>query len=301
MVWSNPKPSWRAVMALAADQHGVVARRQLIAMGISRRAIDHRLRRGRLHLVFRAVYAVGRPALTRYGLWMAAVLACGEDSALSHGSAAALAGFGGEGDQIEVSVARDVRLDGIRAHVRRSFHDLSTTIDRGISVTAPIQTLIDMAPQRDVAELARAVNEADRLDAIRWDELQAGLETMAGQPGVAKLRSVLAGFTLTDSELERMFLPVARAAGLAHPLTQHKLDGFRVDFYWPDLGLVVETDGLRYHRTPATQARDLRRDQVHTAAGRTPLRFSHWQIAHEPRRVEQTLRDVARRLSARAA
>jgi very-short-patch-repair endonuclease len=74
-----------------------------------------------------------------------------------------------------------------------------------------------------------------------------------------------------------------------------------VDFYWPDLGLVVETDGLRYHRTPATQTRDLRRDQIHAAAGRTPLRFSHWQVAHEPRRVEQTLRDVARRLSARAA
>jgi very-short-patch-repair endonuclease len=97
---------------------------------------------------------------------------------------------------------------------------------------------------------------------------------------------VLTEFTLTESELERRFLPVARAADLAEPLTQHSLDGFRVDFYWPDLGLVVETDGLRYHRTPATQTRDLRRDQAHTRAGRTPLRFSHWQIAHEPRRVD---------------
>ncbi len=71
----------------------------------------------------------------------------------------------------------------------------------------------------------------------------------------------------------------------------------RTDFYWPDLGLVVETDGLRYHRTPAQQAKDRRRDQAHTAAGLTPLRFTHGQIAFEPAYVRATLEEVARRLS----
>jgi very-short-patch-repair endonuclease len=71
---------------------------------------------------------------------------------------------------------------------------------------------------------------------------------------------------------------------------------FRVDFYWPELGLVVETDGLRYHRTPAQQARDRERDQAHLAAGRTPLRFTHAQVRFEPDRVRATLGSVTRRL-----
>lgn len=103
-----------------------------------------------------------------------------------------------------------------------------------------------------------------------------------------------ATFVLTDSELERYFLPIARRAGLGRPLTQARVNGFDVDFYWPELGLVVETDGLRYHRTPSQQARDRVRDQTHTAAGLVPLRFTHWQVRHERRRVQETLEAVAR-------
>ncbi|HWN73114.1 MAG TPA: DUF559 domain-containing protein, partial [Solirubrobacterales bacterium] len=76
---------------------------------------------------------------------------------------------------------------------------------------------------------------------------------------------------------------------------------FEVDFYWPDLGLVVETDGLRYHRTPAEQARDRLRDQAHTAAGLTPLRFTHEQVRYEPEHVLTVLRATAQVLLGRAS
>jgi very-short-patch-repair endonuclease len=75
------------------------------------------------------------------------------------------------------------------------------------------------------------------------------------------------------------------------------VNGFRVDFFWPDLGLVVETDGLTYHRTAAQQARDRLRDQAHTAAGLTPLRFTHAQVRYEPGHVEHVLRTTYRRLA----
>jgi very-short-patch-repair endonuclease len=61
---------------------------------------------------------------------------------------------------------------------------------------------------------------------------------------------------------------------------------------------VVETDGLRYHRTPAQQARDRLRDQAHLAAGTTSVRFTHAQVRFEPEYVVQTLDSVARRLRA---
>ena len=70
------------------------------------------------------------------------------------------------------------------------------------------------------------------------------------------LRELLdrSNFSLTDSELERRFLPLAHSAGLPPPQTRRRVNGFRVDFFWPELGLVVETDGLTYHRTPVAQA-----------------------------------------------
>jgi very-short-patch-repair endonuclease len=105
--------------------------------------------------------------------------------------------------------------------------------------------------------------------------------------------------TLTDSELERLFLPIANAAGLPKPLTRHRLHGYRVDFFWPKLGLVVETDGLRYHRTPATQTRDRERDQLLTAAGLTVLRFTHAQVRYQPKRVQTRLASTAKRLMRR--
>src|SRR4051794_40907695 len=111
-----PSIDHQAVWALVRAQHGVIARWQLIELGFSAEAIRHRVRSGRLYpLQFRGVYAVGRRELTREGVWMAAVLACGEGAALSHESAAQLLGIRRyERGDIEVSIpaARTVRRKG---------------------------------------------------------------------------------------------------------------------------------------------------------------------------------------------
>src|SRR5258708_12250952 len=84
------QPSAAALWALAERQHGVVTRQQMLTLGFSPDAIKHRLAKRRLHSVLRGVFAVGRPQLTVYGRWMAAILSCGPEAVLSHGSAAAL-------------------------------------------------------------------------------------------------------------------------------------------------------------------------------------------------------------------
>jgi very-short-patch-repair endonuclease len=83
---------------------------------------------------------------------------------------------------------------------------------------------------------------------------------------------------------------------MPQPLTKAIVEGYEVDFFWPGLGLVVETDGLRYHRTASEQTRDHRRDQAHVAAGLATLRFTHWQVRHEPEHVRRILRRTAPRL-----
>jgi very-short-patch-repair endonuclease len=145
-----------------------------------------------------------------------------------------------------------------------------------------------------------AINEADKRDLIDPEALRFVIAERGGRPGVPLLREILdrRTFTLTRSTLERLFLPIARKAGLPLPNTRVWLNGFEVDFYWPDLGLVVETDGLRYHRTPSQQARDRVRDQAHMRAGLTPLRFTHAQIRYEQAHVVAVLVEVSQRLRA---
>lgn len=283
--------------ALARRQHGLVSVAQLAAFGLSEDGIRHRVKTGRLHRVRRGVYAVGRPELTRYGALMADVLSCGPGAVSSHESAAAvfqIRRWGKGPTEISVPAANRHRPPGIVVHRRARFE---VTTHHEIPVTTPITTLVDLAARLPRNELEAAINEADKHGLTDPDALRAAVQELGNRPGAARLKKTLdiRTFVLTDSETERLFLPIARRAGLPKPQTQRHLDGFRVDFYWPELRLVVEVDGLRYHRTPAHQLRDLQRQHAHFGAERIPLRFTYGQIAYEPGYVEETLRAVAER------
>jgi hypothetical protein len=293
----------RAAWRLAGRQHGVLTRRDLEGLGFSKAGIEHRVATGRLHLITLGVYAVGRPDLTPHGRWMAAVLACGDDAVLSHRSAAELWGIGHEEDQrIDVSIRRRsvITRRGIKVRSRPSLPSQSLVHRHGIPVTTPVQTLIDLATELKELRLERAVNEADKLDLVDPETLRRALDGYVGMPGVKTLRTLLDRhtFRLSDSDLEVFFRPLALAAGFALPLSKYWVLDYEVDFWFPDHGLVVETDGLRYHRTPAQQARAVKRDQTHTAAGLRVLRFTHWQIAYEPNEVTAILRTIRPHLTA---
>lgn len=247
----------RSVWELVERQHGVVTHAQLLAHGFTGHAIDHRVEERRLHRVHLGVYAVGRPSLSQRGVWMAAVLCCGPGGGLSHLDAAALAGMvAPRPGPIHVSVPTPVRRrhPGLTVHRRR---DLAQWLEErdGIPVTVPALTLVDLAAVLPSNALEAAVNEADALDLIDPESLRAALDKLRRRPGVAVLRSLLdrLTFRLTRSELERRFIPLAVGAGLGVPETQVEVNGWKVDFYWPALGLVVETDGLRTTAHPRSR------------------------------------------------
>jgi len=243
---------------------------------------------------------VGRSELSRKGSWMAAVLACGQGAFLTHRSAGALYGICEERpNRIEVGVPRPHGRESADIRLRRRpslpSQDVGT-LDR-IPITSPVRTMVDLATDLSDKYMLRAVNEADKLDVIDPEALRCQLDAYTGVPGAKRLIALLDRdtFVLTQEELERLFLPLVTEVGLPLPITGEIVNGYEVDFLWPDLRLVVETDGLRYHRTPAAQARDLERDQAHTAAGFTRLRFSHWQVKHDPAHVRRILGETASR------
>ena len=309
--------TWR----LAARQHGILARPQLLALGFRAGAIQHRIAYGRLHPVARGIYAVGWPHLDRRRRWAAAVLAAaaggqaahlptqpylGNGTVLSHRSAAALWGIGSElRDRIDLSVRRvqGVSRSGLLVHRRPSLASSEVVLWDDLPVTSPVQTLIDLATELSPTATERAINDADKRDLINPESLRTTLDRYCGEPGVRPLRRILdrLTFLLSDSDLEIYFRPIAASAGLPTPLAKQRVNGFEVDFFWPDLGLVIETDGLRYHRTPSAQKRDALRDRTHTLAGMTPLRFTHYEIRYEPGKVRSDLTRAAAMLANRSA
>ena len=291
----------RPARDLARKQHWVIGREQLLSLGAKPDAIKHRLRSGRFHSLFRGVYSVGRPDPGRLGWFMAATLAAGPEAHLSDCSAASLWGLRKRLPSLPVHVTVP-GTGGPRRRTNLIVHRRApsphTTTKLNIPVASPGITIIDLATHLSVDEIDAIVAEADKLDLISPDALRALAASLPNRPGAAKLRHALDRHTvvLTDSHLERLFVPLGVRAGLGIPRTQTYLNSHRVDFVYDELGLVVETDGLRYHRTPSQQSKDLRRDQDHAAAGRERLRFSHWQVKYESGRVVEVLEAVAARL-----
>jgi hypothetical protein len=213
MGYQTDQPGWRQVLGVAADQHGVVTRQQLLDLGISSQGIKHRRARGKLHPIYRGVYAIGRPQLTANGRRMAAQLACGPGAVLSHDSAAAYWQLGPRKTQPEVTICppRRVRVTGIRIHCSRALPPDQVLNERGIAVTDPLRTLIDLARRWGEARLEDAIEAADLRDLCDPERLAGQLASRPPISGCGLVKKVLERWTLTltDTQLERRFLPIA--------------------------------------------------------------------------------------------
>jgi very-short-patch-repair endonuclease len=276
------------IAALAGAQYGVVSRAQLRTLGLGVAGIDHRVRGGRLHLVHRGVYAVGHAVLTTEGRWMAAVLACGSGAVLSHASAAAAwdlrpVGAGAIHVTIPRSPGRAAR-SGIRLHRSRIVERHDTTVHRGIPITTPARTLIDLSRSLKGRPLEHAIDLADQRGLIDFDQLR--------QAKSASLQAVLSRYCAapTRSELEERFLRLCDDHGLPRPETNTRIEGIEVDFVWRDRRLIVEVDGYAYHRSPSAFEADRERDVKLTVADWSVLRFTWAQITRRQSWVADAIR-----------
>jgi hypothetical protein len=256
----------------AARRHGVAGRGELVELGFDRGTIARRVESGRLHRLYRGVYAVGHTILKPEGRWLAAVLACGDGAVLSHRSAASLWGIRPTAAaRIDVAVPR---TSGVRSTaaivVHRTPRPVMTTTRHGIPVTTPGQTLADLAMALPRRELEKAIEMAE----VR--RLHVGVPD--DHPGTQRLHEIRPLPVTTDSPLEDAFLELCDAHGIPRPLVQPVVEGYRVDFCWPDHRLVVETDGFEHHGTRAAFERDRARDAALTARGWRVLRFSDSQV-----------------------
>jgi very-short-patch-repair endonuclease len=288
---SQPRSVDTLIAQLAGAQHGVVARRQLIELGVGRGAIDRRVHRGRLHVVHRGVYAVGHRALTQRGRWMAAVLAAGPGAVLSHHSAAALWGIRPTSrTRIEVTVPRTLHATKhLHPHCAVLPQDERATHD-GIPVTTPARTLLDLAGTLGLRQLERAFNEAEVLRLQSPTSVEELVQRH--QPrGTTNLRTLLLNArSSTRSELEARFLTFIDTHALPKPETNVLIEGTEVDAAWRAHGLIVELDGYTHHGTRAAFEADRRRDRRLIAAGWTVLRVTWRDLKDRPHEIAAQIR-----------
>ena len=280
------------IAALAAGQHGVVSRGQLLDAGITETMVKQRIARGQLVPLHRGVYAVGNAHLRPNGYRLAAVLAVGPGAVLSHRDAAALHGLrNGGGTRIDVSTPAERRsTERIRVHGRRRLDGADTTVVEGVPVTTVARTLVDLAEVVAADGLRKALSEAERQRTLDVTGIEEALGRLRGRRGrsVAKVRAALAdleqhGATLTRSPLEDRLLPLLDAHDLPRPATNGYAEGYECDAVWRAQRLVVELDGWDAHKTRRAFQHDRTKANALTNAGWTVLRFTHADVVRRPR------------------
>jgi very-short-patch-repair endonuclease len=284
---------------IAARQHGVVRSSQL---GLSTAGVAKWVRTGRLHPLYRGVYAYGHAAVSERGRWMAVLLAAGERAALTGLAGGRLlrvtkrsAGV------VDVLVPKPRRSQaGFRAHTCRSLDERDVVVVDGLRVVTVARLLVDLTEDLEADELALVMHEAAFLGKFSREATEAAMARANGRRRIKVLEAALAlhasGSAGSRSRLERRFLKLVRGAGLPEPRMNTIVNGFEVDAYWP--GLCVEIDGVG-HRRKRSVVDDRIRDAALRAAGYVVLRFEEADVDSRPGWVLAQL--AAQELPARVA
>jgi very-short-patch-repair endonuclease len=268
-------------------QDGVAERGQLLAAGLSERVIDHRLRTGRYRRIHRRVYSLG--PLSMRGRLIAALLAGGDDAALSHASA--LIPYRLMDAVVTIDVVAPARRTD-EAQLR--FHRLElsrdeTTRRKGLRVTSIERTLFDIAATG--ADIRRLAHESIAKKLTTQARLRVFAARHRGERGAPAIRRV-AGEPHTRSRLERRFRRFLDDNDLPPGESNHPIGPYHADIYWPQFGLVVELDEDG-HKTELAFEHDRARDRYLVGTGLRVMRVTAAALADE-RKLRQEVRRAAR-------
>lgn len=275
---------------MARLQRGLITRRQLLAIGIGDDSIHRSLRAGRLHRWGRGVYAAGHLSDGPLLAETRAVLLCGEGAVLSHQSAARLWKLlppeSSDGlMHVTVPGQHGVRCRGLCLHRSTTLAPGDVRAQHGLPLTAVTRTLLDLAEVVDTSQLHDALDEALVQRLVSRPMLAATAAAARGRHGAQRLRAALGRHTVSHnlrSEAERRLLELIRAAELPEPRMNVYVHGCLVDAYWPEHGLVVEVDSVRYHSSVPVFERDRDKGNRLVAAGLAVMRLTWHQLRDQP-------------------
>lgn len=237
---------------------------------------------------------------------MAAVLACGQGSVLSHFSGGNLWHMCGSKGSIEVlrqsGGFRAGGHGGVRLRQTRRLHSWEVTIAQGIPVATMERILVDLAGRTDAKRLERIFVQAYKTGDLNWERLARITTRRRGCRGVGRLRRIALEVDPealeTRSPTEIDFLGLCRQADLPTPVVNVLVEGHLVDFLWPAQKVVVETDSWGHHGDRPTFEKDHQTDVDLISAGYDVHRATYKMLGRDP---DPILNNVRRALLARTA
>ena len=274
-----PSSTITRAAGLARRQHGLVTREQLLAAGVGSSAVKRWLAKGLLHRVHPGVYRFGHRAPSTEATYLAAVLAGGDGVVLCGFAAAHLLGALPRPPAPEVTCGVDLRLRGVitRRLAPLALGEVGT--HRGLPVTSPARTMVDLAGQASLEPLAEISHQLGVRHGLAVDDVFAVMARRRRVNGAAKLRAIYEGdAAVLLSRLEHDFVALLRSAGFALPQTNRKQGSFYIDCRWP--GLTVELLGFRFHASRHAWTRDQRRAREAYARG-DDFRTYTWDDLHD--------------------
>ena len=280
-----------------------MTREQLLAIGLRPKAIDYRVKIGRLFRVHRAVYAVGRPPITPQERAMAAVLAGGPGAVLSHGSALALWGIWKRWDlPFDVTVKADRRPKGIKVH-RNKLHRQEVTRQHGIPVTTLARTLLDQAPVVTIKSLNRMINNGRQAGLLHLSQLVDVVERNPRHPGKRAIAHCvgIAAERPSRSQFEDEFPAFCARYGLPQPETNGTVCGYEVDALFVEEKVIVELDGWGFHSSRHSFEDDRERDATTTAGGFVTVRITKERLERAPQREADRLHQILNQRRSKAS
>jgi very-short-patch-repair endonuclease len=291
-----------SLAGLAERQHGVIARRQGIGLGLTRGSVARQLASRRWERVHSGVYrVVGSPRTWKQQI-LAACLAAGPGAVASHHSAARIWSIPRFDDRLEVTIphSRRPRFSEVVIHRSRVVMREARRVD-SVPVTSPARTLIDLAATADPEVLAAALDHVlvNRLATV--SQMRRVLDSMgrSGRRGAAKVAEALAqrptGPRSLDSAFEARLFRVLKRSALPLPVTQYgvRLPGgrrARLDFAYPQVLLGIEADGYRYHSSVAAWSKDRVRHNELVALGWRVLPITYQDLRANPEMIIQQVR-----------
>lgn len=254
---------------MARAQHGLVTREKLLAADISPSTVKRWLGKGLLHGVHPGIYRLGHRAPSLEATYLAAVLAAGEEAAICRFAASHLyETLPRRRPAAEVTGPVDLRLRGVITCRLAPLADGDVLVHRGIPVTSPARTLVDLAGSASLDVLAEISHDLSVRHGLAASDVFAAMARRGRVNGAAKLRAVYHGDSVVLlSRLEKGFKALLAGAGLPLPQTNRQEGSFYVDCRWPASGLTVELLGYRFHASRHAWVRDQRRAREAYARG----------------------------------
>jgi hypothetical protein len=277
----------RKLARVASRQHGNVTVEQLRACGFTDRQVWTRAAAGSLVRVHTGVFAVGHRPPTRPSRWHAGVLAFGPDTALGYRASGASWEIVRGAVPTEVIVppgASGRSRDGIVVH-RAPLRPADVVVRDRIPTTTLMRTVLDLAAVQDDRTFASSFEQAQVQHHLSPDLVAVEVVCRRRYRGNGRLGRLLADAVdpaRVRSVFELRFLRMCERQAIPRPLVNERVGPWELDFLWPDRAVVVETDGLRFHRTATTRRKDAEKDAWLQARDFVVVRLTWADVVEAP-------------------